>query len=122
MAPTNNGKSAFLIQLSGVGRGRRGRGRLVWREGASGRGDARYGDGDEDEDEDGWDESILGRKSRSTAGRGYGENEDDRCIGNCGAGSSRRACLCVCACAKEDKEDQDGEPGLRGSYMDDEPV
>lgn len=77
-------------------KGRRGRVVLVWREGASGRGDASYGDGDGDEDGYGWNErrppdgtEVEVRKRMMARTRTIGAE------GTASAGSSR-ACLCVC--------------------------
>jgi hypothetical protein len=91
MAPTNNGKSAFLIQLSGVGRGDE---------------DELSSFGERVQVEVGMRDMAMAMAMRAywDGNRGLqqeednGENEDDRCIGNCQCGIIKSVLVCVCVC------------------------
>lgn len=96
MAPTNNGKSAFLIQLSGVGRGdedelssfgERVQVEVEVRDIATAMAMAMKMAGTR-EDRDGTE--LVAREEDN------GEDEDDRCIGICECGHQQRVCVCVC--------------------------
>lgn len=66
-------------------------------------------------DEDGWDERRIGRDRSLSKGEDTARTRTVGAEGTASAGIIKIVFVCVRVRAKEDKEDQDGIPGLRGS-------